>query len=615
MAINIPIVSEFNNAGLKKAQRDFARLEKTSQKVGFALKKAFLPATAALGGLAVAGAKMVAAGEQAATSNSRIIAISKSMNLFGQESEKVANNLIKMANAQAMASGEDQNAIKLGMAKLLTFSEIAKSADELNGVFARTTQVSLDLAAAGFGTVKDNATQLGKALQDPIKGLSALTRSGVTFTRAEQDKIRALVESNNLFEAQDMILKAIEQQVGGTAAATRNATDRIKVSFSLLTEQIGLALLPVLDALLPKIIGLLEFMVDHKNVLIGFAAGIGTISAAIVVANFAMKAYAAAQAIATAAQWAFNAAITMNPIGIAVIAIAGLVAGLVVLYKKFESVRKVINAMLAPLKLAAEGLGWLAKKLGIVGDEIEQNFTPSIDEARKQAGDMYASVREASTGLKELEGTSESAAGAQDELARSVNAVYDEVRKLNPELDAMLARLDREDQIETFQRAIDEYREAIANSSLTTREQEQALRDVQRELLRTLEAFGLLSNALAAGLKLKFDTGNIEAAIASANRVIAAWQQVKDIAEGRAPGSTYVPPAEGEFPQTRVAPLSTTTITPIASITRSPSGAIQNVTVNVNTPTPTEEIGKVVVDSIRKYNRASGSANIGVLRL
>jgi len=481
-------------------------------------------------------------------------------------------------------------------------------------VFARTTQVSLDLAAAGFGTVKDNATQLGKALQDPIKGLSALTRSGVTFTRAEQDKIRALVESNNLFEAQDMILRAIEQQVGGTAAATRNATDRIKVSFSLLTEQIGLALLPVLDALLPKIIGLLEFMVDHKNVLIGFAVGIGTISAAIVVANFAMKAYAAAQAIATAAQWAFNAAITMNPIGIAVIAIAGLVAGLVILYKKFESVRKVINAMLAPLKLAAEGLGWLAKKLGIVGDEIEQNFTPSIDEARKQAGDMYASVREASTGLEQLEDTSDSAAGAQDELARSVNAVYDEVRKLNPELDAMLARLDREDQIETFQRAIDDYREAIADSSLSTREQEQALRVVQRELLRTLEAFGLLSNALAAGLKLKFDTGNIEAAIASANRVIAAWQQVKDIAEGRAPGSTYVPPRD-ELRFLGAQPVSTTTITPIASITRSPSGAVQNVTVNVNTPTPTEEIGKVVVDSIRKYNRASGSAAIGVLRL
>jgi len=206
------------------------------------------------------------------------------------------------------------------------------------------------------------------------------------------------------------------------------------------------------------------------------------------------------------------------------------------------------------------------------------------------------------------------AAGAQNELAKSVNKVYDEVRKLNPELDAMLARLDREDQIETFQRAIDDYREAIADSSLTTREQEQALRDLQRELLNTLQAFGVLTDALAKGIKLKFDTGNIEAAIASANRVIAAFNQVKAIVEGGAPGSTYVPPRD-ELGFLGAGPVATTTITPISSITRAPSGAVQNVTVNVNTPTPTEEIGKVVVDSIRKYNRASGSANIGVLRL
>ena len=614
MAIQIPIVSEFSNAGLKKAQREFQRLEKTSQKVGFALKKAFLPATAALGGLAVAGAKMVAAGEQAATSNSRIIAISKSMNLFGQESEKVANNLIKMANAQAMASGEDQNAIKLGMAKLLTFSEIAKSADELNGVFARTTQVSLDLAAAGFGTVKDNATQLGKALQDPIKGLSALTRSGVTFTRAEQDKIRALVESNNLFEAQDMILKAIEQQVGGTAAATRNATDRIKVSFSLLTEQIGLALLPVLDALLPKIIGLLEFMVDHKNVLIGFAVGIGTISAAIVVANFAMKAYAAAQAIATAAQWAFNAAITMNPIGIAVIAIAGLVAGLVILYKKFESVRKVINAMLAPLKLAAEGLGWLAKKLGIVGDEIQDNFTPSVDEARKQAGDMYASVREASTGLEDLEETSDSAAGAQAELARSVNAVYEEVKKVNPQFERMLELLDLEDDVEQLRTEFDNYQETLSNTEASTREIEQAQRNLTREILETLAAHGLLKLAFEENLMIKINTNDLDAAYASAMRVLGAFQQMRAISSGAAPGSTYIP-TPNELGFLGAGPVATTTITPVSSITRSPSGAVQNVTVNVSTINPTQEVGEAVVTAIRNYNRTSGSAQIGVSRL
>jgi len=410
-------------------------------------------------------------------------------------------------------------------------------------------------------------------------------------------------------------LQEIENQVGGTAEATANSTDKMKVAFSQASESIGMALLPAVEALLPIVIKFADWASQNTEIVIALAAAIGGLSAAIVIANFAMKAWAAAQAIATAAQWAFNAALTANPIGLVVVAVAALVAGLVLLYRRFETVRNIVKALLAPLKAAADGLGWLAKKLGIVGDEIQDNFTPSVDEARKQAGDMYASVREASTGLEDLEDTSDSAAGAQDELAKSVNAVYDEVKKLNPALEDMLAQLDREDQIERFRGAIDDYREAIADSSLTTREQEQALRDLQRELLETLQAFGVLSDALAKGIKLKFDTGNIEAAIASANRVIDAFNRVQAIAEGRAPGSTYVPPRE-ELGFLGAEPVSTTTITPVASITRdTATGAVQNVTVNVNTPTPTEEIGKVVVDSIRKYNRASGSAAIGVLRL
>jgi len=614
MAINVPIVSEFNNRGLKKAMSEFKRLETTGQKTAFALKKAFVPATAALGGLAVAGAKMVAAGEQAATANARIEQIATSMGLFGNETQTVTGRLVDLANEQARLTGVDQNLIKESQALLLTFKDIASSADEVGGAFDRATQLTLDMASAGFGSVTDNAKQLGKALNDPIAGLTALRRSGIQFTEAQQDQIRTLVESGEVLEAQNMILEEIENQVGGTAEATANSTDKMKVAFSQASESIGMALLPAVEALLPIVIKFADWASQNTEIVIALAAAIGGLSAAIVVANFAMKAWAAAQAIATAAQWAFNAALTANPIGLVVVAVAALVAGLVLLYRRFESVRNIVKALLAPLKAAADGLGWLAKKLGIVGDEIEQNFTPSVDEARKQAGDMYASVREASGGLEDLEDTADAAAVAQDDLARSVNKVYDEVKKLNPELDAMLARLDREDQIETFQRAIDDYREAIADSSLTTREQEQALRDVQRELLKTLEAFGVLSDALAKGIKLKFDTGNIEAAIASANRVIAAYNQVLAISEGGAPGSTYVPPRD-ELGFLSAPPVASTTITPVASITRAPSGAVQNVTVNVSTINPTQEVGEAVVTAIRNYNRTSGSAQIGVSRL
>ena len=613
MAINVPIVSEFNNRGLKKAMSEFKRLETTGQKTAFALKKAFVPATAALGGLAVAGAKMVAAGEQAATANARIEQIATSMGLFGEETQKVTGRLVDLANEQARLTGVDQNLIKESQALLLTFKDIASSADEVGGAFDRATQLTLDMASAGFGSVTDNAKQLGKALNDPIAGLTALRRSGIQFTKAQQDQIRTLVESGNVLEAQTMILEEIENQVGGTAAATANSTDKMKVAFSQASESIGMALLPAVEALLPIVIKFADWASQNTEIVIALAAAIGGLSAAIVVANFAMKAWAAAQAIATAAQWAFNAALTANPIGIVVVAVAALVAGLVLLYRRFESVRNIVKALLAPLKAAADGLGWLARKLGIVGDEIEQNFTPSVDEVRKQAGDMYASVREASTGLEDLQNTSESASVAQEDLARSVNAVYEEVKQLNPELVRMLEVLDVEDDIEALRNEFDNYNEVIVESSNNVRELQQAERDLTRAIIETLNAHGLLTLAFAEELKIKIDTGDLDAAYASALRVLDAFNKVKQVSAGITP-STYVPPRD-ELGFLSAPPVASTTITPVASITRAPSGAVQNVTVNVSTINPTQEVGEAVVAAIRNYNRTSGSAQIGVGRL
>ena len=84
---------------------------------------------------------------------------------------------------------------------------------------------------------------------DPIKGITALSRSGVTFTEVEQERIKTLVASNKVSEAQILILEAIETQVGGTALATANASDKIKVGFTQVQEKIGLALLPAFEKL------------------------------------------------------------------------------------------------------------------------------------------------------------------------------------------------------------------------------------------------------------------------------------------------------------------------------------------------------------------------------
>jgi phage-related protein len=171
------------------------------------------------------------------------------MGLFGDSTDEVTKRLVSYAEATARATGIDTNSIKITQAKLLTFKELAASAGELGGEFDRATQAAINLAAAGFGSAETNAVQLGKALQDPIKGLTALSRSGVTFTEVEKERIKTLVESNKVSEAQILILEAIETQVGGTALATANASDRIRVGFTQVQERIGLALLPAFETL------------------------------------------------------------------------------------------------------------------------------------------------------------------------------------------------------------------------------------------------------------------------------------------------------------------------------------------------------------------------------
>jgi len=220
-------------------------------KFGGAAKKFGIAAAAGLAAAgaaaAVVGKQLIAAGEAASTSNARIKQIADSMGLFGDQAGAVTDRLVKLAEATARNTGVDQNAIKLTQAKLLTFGELAKTAGEVGGSFDRATQAAIDLAAAGFGEASMNAVQLGKALQDPIKGITALAKSGVTFTEAEKERIQTLVESNKVGEAQALILEAIEKQVGGTAEATANASDRMRVAFSQVQERLGGALLPIFE--------------------------------------------------------------------------------------------------------------------------------------------------------------------------------------------------------------------------------------------------------------------------------------------------------------------------------------------------------------------------------
>ena len=87
-----------------------------------------------------------------------------------------------LAEALSEKAGVDDEVIQTGANLLLTFKNVRNEAGDGAKVFDRATAAAVDLSAAGFGSVDGAAKMLGKALNDPLKGISALSRAGVTFT-------------------------------------------------------------------------------------------------------------------------------------------------------------------------------------------------------------------------------------------------------------------------------------------------------------------------------------------------------------------------------------------------------------------------------------------------
>jgi hypothetical protein len=332
MALSIPIISEFSDKGIKRAQAEFRKLETVGQKAQFAIRKAAIPAALAIGALGAAAKSALAAGEEVNSANARIRQINKSMGLFGKETANVNKRLIKLAESQGVLTGVSNIQIKAQQAQLLTFKNLAKTANVVGGTFDRASKAVLDMQAANVGG-GNAAIALGKALENPIKGITALARSGVTFTDQEKEKIKTLVESNRLLEAQDIVLKAIEKQVGGTAEATADDTKKMKEGFAQVSQALGMSLLPILEAVTPILLGFAAWAKENPKTFKVVAAAIGAIALAILAINFAMAA---------------------NPLTLIAVGVAALIAGLAFLYTRFEIVRKVID-------LVFRGLSWYVK--------------------------------------------------------------------------------------------------------------------------------------------------------------------------------------------------------------------------------------------------------------
>lgn len=126
---------------------------------------------------------------------------------------KTSKELQALANSLQNATTFGDEDILDAQSKLLTFTSIAGEQ------FDRTLNAVLDLSVAMDQDLKSSVVQLGKAINDPVANLSALSRVGIQFTEQQKESIKTLVEQNRLFDAQTIILDELERQFGGSAAA------------------------------------------------------------------------------------------------------------------------------------------------------------------------------------------------------------------------------------------------------------------------------------------------------------------------------------------------------------------------------------------------------------
>ena len=353
MGILLPIVSEFDSKGIDKAVKEFQALEGVGAKTGFALKKAALPAAAAIAGLGAAlGSATQAAMEDAAAQEQLAGVITRSTLGATQEAIDVNEKFISSLS-RATATADD--ALRPALATLVQSTGDLTLGQEL-------LQQALDISAStgkDLGTVTD---ALSKAYNGNMKGLKALDASLIPMIKDGADF--------------DTVMQALAATTGGAASdAANTAAGRmanLKIQFDEAKESIGAALLPVMQKLLDALLPLAYWAQENTRLILIFAGVIGGLSVAVLAANAAMKIYQATLVIVKIAQAALNFVMSANPIGLVVLAIAGLIAAFVLLEKRFglvtEALRIIGNVfevfLIDPIRTLLGLIGKLISALG-----------------------------------------------------------------------------------------------------------------------------------------------------------------------------------------------------------------------------------------------------------
>ena len=305
MAINIPIISEFDGKGIKKAIAQFKQLETTSEKAQFAIKKAAIPAAAALGGLAVAlGDATKAAMEDQQEQAKLALTLQNVTGISGKQTQAVEDQIAAMSRASGIADTEYRTALE----------GLVRGTKDV-GIAMRDMNLVMDISTATGMSSATVADALAKAYQGNFKALRSLSPEMATMIK----------EGASLNEIMDVLGGTFGGATAKNAETAAGKMAILKNSIGETKESIGAALLPVLEAVLPVLNKFAAWAQDNPKAFLAIAAAIGLVAAAIVATNIAMA---------------------LNPFSLIAAGVALLVAALVVAYNKFDWFKTGVNAII-----------------------------------------------------------------------------------------------------------------------------------------------------------------------------------------------------------------------------------------------------------------------------
>ena len=615
MAINIPIISSLDGTGFAKAITQLKKLETNSERAGFIAGKAFLPAVAALGALSAAAGLSIKAAMEDAAAQSQLA--KQLQNVVGATDRQIKATEDSIT-AMTLATGVADNELRTAYGTLVTGTESLTTANDL-------LTLSLDISAGSGQDLATVSDALAKAYGGNMKALKNLS-----------PQIGGMIKDGASLEE---VMAELAKTFAGSAAVAANTAEgkfkRLGVALGEASEAIGAAMLPAIEAVLPYLITFGEWAGDHVGTMMAVGTAIAAIATALIGFKAAQIIANAVTVVTTALNWSLAAsaaaANTALTIGVGAAAIA---AGLVVAAGAFAAFK-------ASTKSATEQVEYMPDALRDVGGGLD-DVKPKLTGTGGAAKDMANKIKDASDALKKfLETTLEDAktklVDAQTAFADFAINVNDSIKSAFSFSDAKTAG------DETGAGFLQGLRDQVAGIVKYGTDVKTLLEMglSQEALQAVLDAGGESGAAIAAeliagGASAITETNELVKAADNAAKTIGIQAAEQWFKAGVDNAKSYLQGVEAAFDvaqkRLKAKGLKLADIKGISAgfseaITRTPVASVAplqvggdmgmpggggNYVINLSTLVPTAESGRVIIDSVRAFNRVAGPADIQV---